>query len=307
MEHTILFEGSETFQVPCSVVDEHLSKAPEGALKLLLFLLRHGTGSFHLDDLKNALSLSEDEIESHFSFWMKVGVLFFAGGRYYIERPKVSTADLMRYSASSVSSRLQQDEGLRFLYARAEETLKKPLTAEDSSVILSMTDWLGLPAEVVALLVEYYGSEGKSLKTMHKIAAEWAEKGIVDYEQAEKEIERANAAKQAAAKIAKLIGISGRAPTPTEKKLFEKWKDTDLSLISAAYERSVRNTGKYSHNYMDTVLESWKKEGILKADQIPTEEKPKKKTRKSTPAKVKIDKDAVSALEWQILFGDGQE
>ena len=35
MENTVIFEGNETFQVPCAVVDHHLQKAPEGALKLL--------------------------------------------------------------------------------------------------------------------------------------------------------------------------------------------------------------------------------------------------------------------------------
>lgn len=310
MENTVIFEGNETFQVPCAVVDHHLQKAPEGALKLLLFLLRNGTRAFLLEDLKTALALSEEEIEKYFSFWIKAGVLFRAGGRYYLERPKVSTSDVMRYSADSVSQRMQNDDGLKFLYEKAEEVLKKPLTAEDSSLILSLTDWIGLPDEAALLLIEYYGSEGKSLRAIHKIAVEWIEKGITSYELAEQEIEQANLRKQASAKIAKLLGISGRALTAAEKRLFDKWKDLDLSLIAEAYERSVQNTGKYAYNYMDKILDAWVGAGYRTAEDVATsEEKPKtagkQKNRRKTAKKVTIDKDAVSSIEWEILSHAG--
>lgn len=311
MENTVIFEGNETFQVPCSVVDEHLAKAPEGALKLLLLILRNGTKAFLVEDLKTALSQTEEEIEKNFAFWIKAGVLFRAGGRYYLERPKVSTSDIMRYSASSVSERLKGDDCLKFLYTKAEDVLKKPLTAEDSSVILSMTDWLGLPAEAALLLVEYYGNEGKSLKAMHKIAVEWAEKGITSYELAEKEIEAETLRRQSSAKIAKLLGISGRALTADEKKMFAKWQAFDMSLISEAYGRSVKNTGRYAYNYMDKILESWKKTGVKTAAEIPDEKdaiaaKPAKKTRTRTK-KVSLDKDAVASLEWAILDQDEEK
>ena len=75
---------------------------------------------------------------------------------------------------------------------------------------------------------------------------------------------------QASAKIAKLLGISGRALTAAEKRLFDKWKDLDLSLIAEAYERSVQNTGKYAYNYSLASVIFNKKEGGFgrKADPV---------------------------------------
>ncbi len=47
-------------------------------------------------------------------------------------------------------------------------------------------------------------------------------------------------------------------------------------MLKAAYERCVDNTGKFSAAYMNRVLESWHKSGILNLEQLAEAEQRKK-------------------------------
>ena len=313
MDNTIIFETAESFAVPAVLVDKYID-APETEIKLLLFLLRHANHSFLSENIATMLKVDMKRLEEAFNYWVKAGIIYYAAGRYTLERPKISATDVMRYSADSIGKRIDGDEKIRFLYKKTEEALKKPLTTEDASTVLSMVDWLGLPVEVVAMIIQFFSAEKYGLKKMLSIASDWSENGINNLEKAEEYLAELQKKRDLVSKISRMLGISNRAITAPEKKIFEKWSieyGYSKDIIEYAYEITVQNTGKYTYTYMDKIISSWNKKGFKTLENIKSEnestkpEGKKKPTKKYPERKVKIDTEAAKKLaEWDIFDQD---
>lgn len=69
-------EWNNVFAVPASIVDKYIKLADGKAIKLLLFLLRHGGESFSEEQLKKELGFRLDgELEDAAVFWKQRGVI----------------------------------------------------------------------------------------------------------------------------------------------------------------------------------------------------------------------------------------
>lgn len=313
MENTIIFESNENFSVPISVVDKYLD-APEVELRLILFLLRYANHSFLKEELEKKLGIDEKRLKGAFDYWVKRGLLFKIREKYVLERPRVTASDAIKYSADRISERMESDKKIFFLYKQTEEALRKPLTPEIASTVLSLVDFIGLSPEVAAMLIQYCADEKNSLHSITSLGIEWSEKGIDTFEKAEAYLKEMKTKKETANKISRLLGISGRKLLNEERELFIKWNDEfgyGGDVINLAYEASIKNTGKYQYKYMDKVLSAWNKKGYKTAEEIKNnDEKPTVKTRKK---RIKSDNDAEidtkssAALSWEILTKDIEE
>lgn len=318
MENTVLFEGTPLFSVPCDIVDKHLS-APDVELRLILLLLRNTNASFLKEDLLRTLCVDQSRLEEAFRYWVKCGVLFYAAGKYTLQRPKLSPSDYITYNPETIAQRLEEDHSLQFLYRTAEESLKKPLTSADASLILSLVDWCGLPADVVALLIRYGAENGKSLRQIAQTGVRWADDEVKTFEQAELLIQREAEKKSVINRTAARLGILGtRAITEAERKTFLKWKEEynyGPEMVGAAYEETVKNTGKYTYTYLDKILTAWHNAGAKTPEEAlamgkPTSVNPKKATRRTSannPRKsAPVTHDAMD-LAWEIAGGNDTE
>lgn len=313
MDNTILFESDLSFPVPCDLVDKHLN-APDVELRLILLLLRNANAAFLKEDLLRTLGVEEDRLKEAFQYWVKAGILFRAGGKYTLRRPQLNAADYGTYKPETIAQRLEGDTALQFLYKSAEESLKKPLSSADASVILSLVDWCGLPADVVALLFRYGTENGKSLRQIAQTGVKWSEEGIKTFEQAEELIQKEAQKKNTVNRIATRFGIFGtRAISEAEQKAFLKWKEElgfDLDMIGAAYEETVKNTGKYTYAYVDKILTNWHSAGFTTVDQAlaaPKPATPAKKARRTpapnNPRKTSSSEKETLDLGWEIIAG----
>lgn len=313
MDQTVVFEAAEGFSVPNEIVDRYLN-APEEALRLILFLLRNKNHSFLTSELCEKLGIGENELNSAFAYWEKNGILCSYGGRYRLERPRVQASDILRYSPETIAERME-DPSVCFLYKQAEQMMGRPLTADDAATVLSMTDWVGLPAEVAALLMNYMASIGtKSIRKVLSAAVKWEEDGITSYEAAENRINELTKHSETEKKIAMIIGISGRALTKDESEAFCRWgEDYGFSedMIREAFNRTVHGTGNYKLAYMNKILTAWFEEGIKEPKNIKDVSKTSKKHTVTTNSKHTLDTEAAEASSWDIidrtLEGDKQD
>jgi len=310
-DNMIIFEAPQMFSVPTSIADKYIN-AGYNELRLILLLLRNVNMGFSKETLLNRLSLTEDELSEAFAFWVREGVLFKQGDKYVLERPRIRSTDVMTYTAEDVAERIDRDHGILFLYKKTEDVLAKPLTTTDASVILSLVDWVGLPSEVVALLLQYCSDFGKkSLRQIEKIGIDWAEKEINTCERAEAFIESERRKREVINEYCSVLGITGRALTDGEKKAFASWSENmgyGSEIISEAFNATVRATGKYSYQYMDKIIANWFKQGVKtveEAQRASEDTKPKSK-RPSKRFEPTNTTDTVKAIEttWDIIDGE---
>ncbi len=170
------------------------------------------------------------------------------------------------YSQAEIDVVATENKHISGLFYQAEKILSKVLTASDMELLYSFNDWLGLPIEVILMLLTYAAKKGKTTKRyLETVAIDWAEKGIDNYEAAEAYITELEAMDSAERQIRAILGIYDRGLTATEKKYIKIWAE-DLKippeLISLAYDKTVEYTGKLSWSYMDKMIKNWYDSGF---------------------------------------------
>ena len=236
------------------------------------------------ESIAKALDMPSVKAEFILEYWASRGEIEFEGGKYRLSKPSSkSTKDTVAkpaparqshmrstrpaYSQKEISAASKEDKQISGMFYQAETILKKALTPSETELLFSFHDWLGLPVEVILMLLSYAAKKGKTTKRyLETVAIDWADKGIDSFEAAEAYISELEAADSAESKVRSILGIYNRGLSSTEKKYIKLWINElkiPAELISLAYDRTVEYTGKLSWSYMDKLLQSWMANGYL--------------------------------------------
>jgi DnaD/phage-associated family protein len=182
------------------------------------------------------------------------------------------------YSEKDVLSAMDTDTEFRMLYGEVQRLLGRTLNTEELKILLGFVRYLGLPCEVISVLVTYCRDRARmkgkfrnpSLRTIEKEAYHWAEEGIDTMEEAAAYIHRWNQRHSRLARLLELLQIRGRSLTPAEERYADNWLEMGFEdeVIRMAYEKTCVNTGGLSWPYMNKILTSWKNAGLLTAQQV---------------------------------------
>lgn len=197
------------------------------------------------------------------------------------------------YSAEEIVQRSAGDRAFQDLRREAENCLGQLLSRSETEKLLGIYSHLGLPPEVVMLLIHHcaerarkrYG-EGR-LPTMYAIEKEayrWCNREIMTLELAEEYLASLEKQEEDMEALARTLQISGRSPTPTERKYMEEWlaMGFPMEALELAYDRTVVGTGKLVWKYMDRILRSWQEKGLKTLSDI--EEKDSRGTQRKPHA-----------------------
>ncbi len=257
-----------------------------------------------VSELAKKLDKPCDAVENAIDFWVTAGALKKQGKTYIVlsqesikaaedkkDKAVLKTSQRVRpsYTSAEIDAVAAKNKGIDTLFRKAEEILDRILSPSDFELIYSFVDWLGLPVEVVIMLLQYAASRGKTAKRyLETVAIDWADKGIDNFESAEEYIREIELKLSNEGKIRGILGIYDRALTQTEKKYISLWtfeKNISAELVAEAYDRTVSATGKLSWAYMNKILLSWIEEGIKTVEEVKERETLFK--LKSAPTKVK--------------------
>lgn len=186
------------------------------------------------------------------------------------EQPRYTEMDVLEASNSDLDFRALCDE--------IQRLLGKNLTTEEMKILLGFVRYLGLPADVISVLVCYCKEKARrlgktrnpSLRTIEKEAYAWAENGIDTMEEAARYIQRKTLRFSQVGKIMQVMQIHGRNLTPPESRYIRQWLEMgfDEHTIGLAYERSCLNTGGLSWPYIHKILLRWHEQGLHTLEQI---------------------------------------
>ncbi len=184
------------------------------------------------------------------------------------------------YSETDVLQAMDGDGAFKLLYGEVQRLLGRSLNTEELKILLGFVRYLGLPGEVISVLVSYCKDRARqkgslrnpSLRTIEKEAYRWAEEGIDTLEAAGAYIHAGNLQASRLRQLMKLLQIRGRTLTAAEERYAQSWLDMGFpdEVITMAYEKTCLNTGALSWPYMNKILTSWHKEGFKTAEQIRT-------------------------------------
>lgn len=236
------------------------------------------------ENIAKKLHISREAVEDAIDFWITAEVLWECGDGYAFapsenceaaETPVTGQARLRTrpsYDAAEIDAAASVNDKVDYLFRQAEVILEKILSPSDFELLYSFVDWLGLPVEVVIMLLRFAAGQGKTGKRyLETVAIDWADKGINTYESAEEHIREMEMKLSNEGKVRAILGIYDRALTQTEKKYINMWayeKNVPIPLIEEAYDRTVAATGKLSWAYMNKILDSWRAEGLETVDAV---------------------------------------
>ncbi|MCG8501455.1 MAG: DnaD domain protein [Firmicutes bacterium] len=232
------------------------------------------------------LSILESDVINAWHYWESVGVVKLnrndskASGDFEIkfvdlinmQQPKPEQKSRMifdkrpNYTSEEISIYIEQNENIRYMFNFAQERLGKLLSSNDIKTLYEFYDWLRLPVEVIIMLIEYCTSIHKrNMKYIESVAVNWADLEINTIEKAEQHIKQLEYKHSMLYKIKKCFGIENRALSDKEKNYINTWIDKmrfDIELIDYAKNLTIDQTGNLPIDYVNSILESWYKQGI---------------------------------------------
>jgi len=255
--------------IPAAAADALIASGD--ALAALLYLHIKSRGGLSLSAAAKELRRSEAEISAAASVLRGLGLL-------KAEKP-LESCELPEYSAADIVSRSARDSMFEGLVDSVQHALGKLLSTADLRSLFGIYDHLGLPAEVILLLVnhciedyrEYHG-QGR-MPTMRHIEKEawfWAGQEILSLEAAEEHIRREKERKSDLFRTAEALQIRGRELSPTERRYIDSWLELGFKpdTLAVAYDRTVIGTGKLTWRYMDKIVRSWHEKGLHSENEV---------------------------------------
>lgn len=187
--------------------------------------------------------------------------------------PKIlRPAEPPTYTEAEVIRQMRESDGFSHLLGEAQRRLGKVLSTEELKILLSLYDYLGLPAEVISVLISYCiqrtrakgSTRMPSMRTIEREAYRWADLGIDTMEEAaahmQVELERQSQVNT----LRRVLQLTDRRLAPGEEKLLRQWVDWGFGpeVVALAYDKTCLNTGSFSWKYIHSILHSWHSQGL---------------------------------------------
>lgn len=298
------------FALPNEAVDKYINEASHDDLKVLLYLFRKTDDTVTLEKSCEELSISEDSFKKSVNFWVKRGLFKCTKQKDGIEL-KEEKIDLkeqretaaktaavkvfdtpIEYAQSEIAEKSRQNAEIKFILDSVPDQLGRTISPSECSILVYLYEGVGLPADVIVMLVGYCVNIGKPhIRYIEQLAIGWAKDGVDTGEKAERRIKDLESSRTLEGKVRSILGINDRALTDTEKKYIAAWSSLGSSpdLIKLAYEICVARTEKLSFPYMNKILKSWSENNIKTVDEAKNDSRGKKPGKNSKKPSFNID------------------
>ena len=293
----ILRGGQQNISLPADAVDKLLQSGQGDAALLYLALQRFGRGVTP-EELEKALPISRLRIDAAEQVLQQLGLL----PRPAAAAVPAPSEERPVYSADDISALLQDNEGFRLLLPQVEQQLGKKLRTPDLQILAGLYDDLGLPADVIYLLVCHCVERAKrrwgegrrpTLRQIEKEGYYWAQLGIFDQTSAAAYLKKWAQREEKSAAYMRALHLPQRQMVDAERRYITQWMDMGFppETVALAYERTVFYKKDMNWRYLNGILRRWHEAGWHTVHQVEQGEQGGR-TSPVKPAAPVGDKDA---------------
>ena len=218
------------------------------------------------------------------------------------------------YTQDDVQRAIMESKGqFSKLVGEAQRRLGRTLSTEELKILLSFTDYLRLPTDVVGILLSYCaercrrrGVRAPSMRAVEKEAYRWVDESIDNLETASFYVQQQLQVHTRIAQLRLMLQLDQRRLTATEEQYLTSWIQMGFSdeVIGMAYERTCLNTGGLKWNYMNSILKSWHEKNLHTPKEIAEGD------QRNTNQMYQRHNDTLSPMEQKAIamaLADGQE
>ena len=183
------------------------------------------------------------------------------------------------YQNADVVEKLSKDGEFAQLTAEVERKLGKKLTTPDIATLLGLYDYVGLPADVIYLLVCHCAErvakrfgEGRrpTLRQIEKEGYAWSKRGI-DSQAAAAEYLRNYSERQGTLPLyMRALQLGDRAPAASEEKYLTTWQEWGFppEAVALAYDKTMLKCHELRWPYCNGILKRWHAAGLHSLEEI---------------------------------------
>lgn len=288
MANILVHTADESVTLTAQAVRRLLEKGDGDAALLYLALLRHH-GSVPPRSLAGELRWDRPRIEAAEETLRALGLIAPAE-----DLPLEPADEKPVYQRSDIAERLEGSAEFRSLTAEVEKKLGKKLTTPDIGVLLGLSDYLGLPADVIYLLVCHcdervrrrYG-EGRrpTLRQIEKEGYAWARMGIDTQRAAVEYLKKYTERQGALPKYMQALRLGDRPPVASEEKYLTAWQEMGFppETVALAYDKTVLKCHELKWPYCNGILKRWHEAGLHTLEEVERGDRPAAKTAPGQP------------------------
>ena len=263
----ILREDQLNIVLPAQQADRLIGRGDGDAALLYLCLLRADRG-VTAQELQRRLKWSQLRLHAAETALQELGLI----DRPPEQKPPEPAQERPVYTADDLTDLLTGDAGFRMLVPQTEEKLGKRLKTADLQILAGLYDDLGLPADVIYLLVchcvtrseERYGPGRRpTLRQIEKEGYHWAQRGLFDQESASQYLRDWNVRRSAMSRYMQVLGLGDRRPVESEERYIADWMDKGFSpeTVALAYDKTVFYKKELNWRYLNGILRRWHENG----------------------------------------------
>lgn len=263
----ILREDQPNIVLPAQQADRLIGRGDGDAALLYLCLLRADRG-VTTQELQRRLKWSQLRLHAAETALQELGLI----DRPPEQKPPEPAQERPVYTADDLTDLLTGDAGFRMLVPQTEEKLGKRLKTADLQILAGLYDDLGLPADVIYLLVchcvtrseERYGPGRRpTLRQIEKEGYHWAQRGLFDQESASRYLRDWNVRRSAMSRYMQVLGLGDRRPVESEERYITDWMDKGFppETVALAYDKTVFYKKELNWRYLNGILRRWHENG----------------------------------------------
>lgn len=263
----ILREDQPNIVLPAQQADRLIGRGDGDAALLYLCLLRADRG-VTAQELQRKLKWSQLRLHAAETALQELGLI----DRPPEQKPPEPAQERPVYTADDLTDLLTGDAGFRMLVPQTEEKLGKRLKTADLQILAGLYDDLGLPADVIYLLVchcvarseERYGPGRRpTLRQIEKEGYHWAQRGLFDQESASRYLRDWNVRRSAMSRYMQVLGLGDRRPVESEERYITDWMDKGFppETVALAYDKTVFYKKALNWRYLNGILRRWHENG----------------------------------------------
>lgn len=177
------------------------------------------------------------------------------------------------YRQADIAGCLEENGEFRRLTAEVERKLGRKLTVPDVGVLLGLNDYLGLPADVIYLLVchcaervqrRYGPGRRPGMKQIEREGYAWARRGIDSQAAAAEYLKNYARRQERVPQYMRVLGLGERIPSASEEKYLTAWQEMGFppETVALAYDKTVLKCHELKWPYLNGILKRWHEAGL---------------------------------------------
>ena len=268
MSSVLVSTGDEGVTLTAQAVSRLLERGDGDAALLYLALLRR-RGSVPPRSLAGELRWDRARIEEAEGVLRELGLIAPAAA----DLPPEPAEERPAYGQADVADRLEGSGEFRRLTAEVERKLGKKLTVPDVGVLLGLNDYLGLPADVIYLLVchctervrrRYGPGRRPGMKQIEREGYAWARMGIDNQGAAAEYLRQYARRQERVPQYMRVLGLGERIPSASEEKYLTAWQEMGFppETVALAYDKTVLKCHELKWPYINGILKRWHEAGL---------------------------------------------